>query len=390
MSQAESVAPIKNRQNFTVTDFQQLLLQARAYIALVLVIAVFSFLSEAFLTPANIIIVASQVAINAILGIGMTFVILTAGIDLSVGSVAGLIAMIAGGLINEGLVLPMFGIIVYFQVWAVILISLACGALVGAVNGIIITRFNVTPFIATLGMLYVARGLALLRSGGNTYPNLVGKPELGNQGFPALGSGTFLPADTVSGWMESLTGSLPPLLVESLTFLALPYSVWIMIGFTVVAAVVLTRTPFGRQVYAIGGNERAAKLSGIRVDWVKVIVYMISGLCAGMVGLLIASKLVAAHPATGVFFELNAIAVVVLGGTSLMGGRGNIGGTIIGAFIIGALSAGMVMVGVSSFWQQVIKGSVIVLAVIVDQVQARMQERVALQQQQRLELDVQE
>ncbi len=390
MSQAETVTPMKNTQKFTVTDVQQLLLQARAYIALVLVISVFSFLSQAFLTPANIIIVASQVAINAILGIGMTFVILTGGIDLSVGSVAGLVAMVAGGLINEGLVLPMFGVIVYFQVWAVILISLAVGALVGAVNGVIITRFNVTPFIATLGMLYVARGLALLRSNGNTYPNLVGKPEFGNEGFPALGSGTFLPSDLVNGWMHSMADSMPKLLVDSLTFLALPYSVWIMIAFTLVAAVVLTKTPFGRQVYAIGGNERAAKLSGIRVGRIKVVVYMISGMCAAMVGLLIASKLVAAHPATGVFFELNAIAVVVLGGTSLMGGRGNIGGTIIGAFIIGALSAGMVMVGVSSFWQQVIKGSVIVLAVIVDQIQARMQERVALQQQQRLELSTQE
>ena len=390
MSQVESAASIKKPRKFTMTDVQQLLLQARAYIALVVVIAVFSFLSEAFLTPANIIIVASQVAINAILGIGMTFVILTAGIDLSVGSVAGLIAMIAGGLINEGLVLPMFGVIVYFHVWAVILISLACGALVGAVNGFIITRFNVTPFIATLGMLYVARGLALLRSDGNTYPNLVGKPEFGNEGFPALGSGTFLPSSWVDDWMHNLSGSAPKLVTDVMTFLALPYSVWIMIAFTLVAAVVLTKTPFGRQVYAIGGNERAAKLSGIRVDRIKVIVYMISGLCAGMVGLLIASKLVAAHPATGVFFELNAIAVVVLGGTSLMGGRGNIGGTIIGAFIIGALSAGMVMVGVSSFWQQVIKGSVIVLAVIVDQIQAQMQKRVALQQQQRMELAAQE
>ena len=390
MSQVESAASIKKPRKFTMTDVQQLLLQARAYIALVVVIAVFSFLSEAFLTPANIIIVASQVAINAILGIGMTFVILTAGIDLSVGSVAGLIAMIAGGLINEGLVLPMFGVIVYFHVWAVILISLACGALVGAVNGFIITRFNVTPFIATLGMLYVARGLALLRSDGNTYPNLVGKPEFGNEGFPALGSGTFLPSSWVGDWVHNLSGSAPKLVTDVMTFLALPYSVWIMIAFTIVAAVVLTKTPFGRQVYAIGGNERAAKLSGIRVDRIKVIVYMISGLCAGMVGLLIASKLVAAHPATGVFFELNAIAVVVLGGTSLMGGRGNIGGTIIGAFIIGALSAGMVMVGVSSFWQQVIKGSVIVLAVIVDQIQAQMQKRVALQQQQSLELATQE
>ncbi|MCB0164985.1 MAG: ABC transporter permease [Anaerolineae bacterium] len=381
---------MKKTQGYTKTDVQQLLLQARAYIVLVVVIAVFSFMSEAFLTPSNIIIVASQVAINAILGIGMTFVILTAGIDLSVGSVAGLVAMIAGGLINEGLVLPMFGVIVYFHVWMVILLALACGALMGAINGLIITRFNVTPFIATLGMLYIARGLALLRSNGNTYPNLVGKPEFGNEGFPLLGSGTFLPSSVVDGWMHNLSGSMPKLLVDSLTLLALPYSVWIMIAFTLVAAVVLTKTPFGRQVYAIGGNERAAKLSGIRVDRIKVVVYMISGLCAGMVGLLIASKLVAAHPATGVFFELNAIAVVVLGGTSLMGGRGNIGGTIIGAFIIGALSAGMVMVGVSSFWQQVIKGSVIVLAVIVDQIQAQMQKRVALQQQQSLELATQE
>lgn len=389
MSQAKT-ATMNKTQKFTLSDLQQLLLQARAYIALVVVISVFSFLSEAFLTPANIIIVASQVAINAILGIGMTFVILTGGIDLSVGSIVGLVAMIAGGLINEGLVLPMFGVIVYFNVWMVILISLAVGTLVGSVTGLIITRFNVTPFIATLGMLYVARGFALLRSDGNTYPNLVGKPEYGNEGFPLLGSGTFLPSDLVNGWMESLSGSMPKIVVDSLTFLALPYSVWIMIAFTLVAAILLAKTPFGRQVYAIGGNERAAKLSGIQVNRVKIVVYMISGMCSAMVGLLIASKLVAAHPATGASFELNAIAVVVLGGTSLMGGRGNIGGTIIGAFIIGALSAGMVMVGVSSFWQQVIKGSVIVLAVIVDQIQARMQERVALQQQQRLELATRE
>jgi erythritol transport system permease protein len=161
-----------------------------------------------------------------------------------------------------------------------------------------------------------------------------------------------------------------------------------MILFAVVAAFVAAKTPFGRQVYAIGGNIRAAELSGVRVRRVVIAVYMISGFCAAMVGLIIASRLVAAHPATGVFFELNAIAVVVLGGTSLSGGRGSIGGTIIGAFVIGALAAGMIMVGVSSFWQQVIKGGVIVLAVIIDQVQARMQERVALQKQQELELEL--
>lgn len=384
MDRASTITTPEKAKKFTGADLQQLLLRARAFIALILVVATFSLLSETFLTPGNIIIVAKQVAINAILGIGMTFVILTAGIDLSVGSVAGLAAMIAGGLINEGLILPMFGVIVYFNVWMVILITLAVGALVGSVNGLVITRFNVPPFIATLGMLYIARGLALLRSGGDTYPNLVGRPELGNQGFAILGTGTFLPQEMVTGWMQGLSETMPDFLTKALTFLAIPYSVWIMIAFALIAAFVAAKTPFGRQVYAIGGNERAAQLSGVRVKRVIVIVYMISGFCAAMVGLIIASRLVAAHPATGVFFELNAIAVVVLGGTSLMGGRGTIGGTIIGAFVIGALNAGMVMVGISSFWQQVITGSVIVLAVIIDQVQARMQKRVALQKQQQL------
>ena len=385
MNQANILVPTKKPKKFTATDFQQLLLQARAFIALIVVVAVFSILSETFLTPANIVIVAKQVAINAILGIGMTFVILTAGIDLSVGSVAGLTAMIAGGLINEGLILPTFGVIVYFNVWMVILISLAVGAVVGAINGLIITRFNVAPFIATLGTLYVARGFALLRSNGNTYPNLVGRAEFGNQGFPALGAGTYLPLQTVNGWINGLPEEFSNAFVRGfLTFLAIPYSVWIMIAFALIAAFVAAKMPFGRQVYAIGGNERAAELSGVRVKRVKVVVYMISGFCSAMVGLIIASKLVAAHPATGVSFELNAIAVVVLGGTSLMGGRGTIWGTIIGAFVIGALSAGMVMVGVSSFWQQVITGAVIVLAVIIDQIQAKMQVRVALQKQQEL------
>jgi erythritol transport system permease protein len=385
MNRAGTLTNPKSPNQFSSADFQQLLLRARAFIALILVVSVFSFLSETFLTPSNILIVARQVAINAILGIGMTFVILTSGIDLSVGSVAGLAAMIAGGLINEGLILPMFGVIVYFNVWMVILITLTVGALMGAINGLVITRFNVPPFIATLGMLYIARGLALLRSNGLTYPNLVGREEFGNQGFPVLGTGAFLPQGVVDGWAERVAEAMPNFfLTKALTFLAIPYTVWIMIAFALIAAFVATKTPFGRQVYAIGGNERAAQLSGVRVKRIKVIVYMISGFCAAMVGLIIASRLVAAHPATGQFFELNAIAVVVLGGTSLMGGRGTIGGTIIGAFVIGALNAGMVMVGISSFWQQVITGSVIVLAVIIDQIQARMQERVALQKQQLL------
>ena len=355
MSQAELT--VAGQRRLSGLDIQELLLRGRAFIALIVLVVVFAILTPTFLTPANIVIMAKHVAINAILGIGMTYVILTGGIDLSVGSIVGLAAMIVGGLLNEGLVLPIFGVIVYFHVWMVIVIGLLVGLVMGAINGLIITRFNVAPFIATLGMLYAARGLALLRSNGNTFPNLVGRPELNNMGFPLLGAGEFLGVN---------------------------YSIWLMIIFALMAAFVATKTPFGRQVYAIGGNERAAELSGVRVKRVKTVVYMISGACAAMVGLIIASQLVAAHPATGTFFELNAIAAVVLGGTSLSGGRGSIGGTIIGAFVIGVLGDGLIGLGVSSFWQQVIKGGVIVLAVIIDQLQVRMQERAALQRQQQL------
>lgn len=347
----------KKRRSITKIDVQQFLLRGRAFIALILVFLVFTFLSPQFLTTGNLVIMSKHVAINAILAIGMTFVILTGGIDLSVGSIVGMIAMIAGLLINQGINLPQLGVIVYPHTWMILLISLALGTLVGSISGFIITRFNVAPFIATLGMLYVARGVAGLLNNGYTFPNLIGRPEYGNTGFEILGAGNFL---------------------------GINYSIWFMGIFTLVAYIVTTRTPFGRHVYAIGGNERAAELSGVRVSRTKIIVYSISGFCAALVGLIIASQLVAAHPATGVSFELNAIAAVVLGGTSLAGGRGSMGGTLIGAFVIGVLNDGLVMMGVSSFWQQVIKGAVIVLAVIIDQVQARMQERIALQEQQEM------
>lgn len=324
-----------------------LILRLRAYIALIILVVVFALMSPAFLTTGNLIILTKQVAINAILGIGMTFVILGGGIDLSVGSIVGLCGMVAGWLISDGLVLPMFGVAVFFKVWIVMLLTALVGIAVGAVNGLVITRFGVTPFIATLGTLYVTRGAALLLSGGATFPNLLGHASLGNTGFPTLGA-------------ESLLG--------------LPYPIWVMVVLAAAGAFVARMTPFGRQVYAIGGNERAAALAGVRVPRVKLATYLISGFCAAVVGLIITSQLVAAHPATGGTFELNAIAVVVLGGTSLTGGRGTIGGTIIGAFVIGVLFNGMVLLGVSEFWQTVIKGAVIVVAVIVDQLQQRMQQ----------------
>jgi erythritol transport system permease protein len=163
--------------------------------------------------------------------------------------------------------------------------------------------------------------------------------------------------------------------------LHIPISVWMLIVVAIVAAYVARRTPLGRHIYAVGGNERSAALSGIKINRVKILVYMFAGFCAALVGLIITSELRAAFPATGESFELNAIAAAVLGGTSLAGGRGTIGGSIIGAFVIGILSDGMVMMGVSSFWQTVIKGIVIILAVVVDQAQQKLQARVALQQQ---------
>jgi erythritol transport system permease protein len=223
--------------------------------------------------------------------------------------------------------------------------------LVGAFNGVLITRFNVAPFIATLGTLYVARGTAQLSNNGATFPNLVGKPELGNTGFPFLGDGSIV---------------------------GIPIVIWIMVLFAAVAGFVAGKTAFGRQVYAVGGNERAAELSGIYVNRIKMAVYMICGMCAAMTGLITASQLVAAHPAVGESYELNAIAAVVLGGTSLAGGRGNIWGTIIGALVIGVLTNGLVLLGVQEFWKKVITGLVIILAVVLDQLQERLQQRLSL------------
>jgi erythritol transport system permease protein len=321
-----------------------LVLQLRALIALVLLSIAFSVLSPEFLTTGNLSILIKHVAINAILAIGMTFVILSGGIDLSVGSTVGLCGMIAGGLLSRGVTAPSFGGVIFFHTWFVVAIALAAGMALGAINGWLVARLRVAPFIATLGVLYVARGAALLMSDGATFPNLAGDPALGNTGFPAIGAGAWL---------------------------GLPVPVWLMAALAALATFVAVRTPFGRQVYAVGGNERAALLAGVRVARIRMSVYVISGFCAALVGVIIAAQLGAAHPATGETFELNAIAAVVLGGTSLMGGRGTITGTLVGAFVIGVLADGLVLLGVVEFWQMVIKGLVIVLAVILDQYQKR-------------------
>jgi erythritol transport system permease protein len=341
-----------NTQDLSSGSLLLTIMKLRTFIALIAVLVFFSFAAPNFLSTANWILMSKHVALNAFLAMGMTFVIITGGIDLSVGSIVGLCGMVAGGLILNGIDLGI-GYTVFFNIYEICAITLLVGILIGVVNGLLITRLNVAPFIATLGTLYVARGLSLLSSDGRTFPNLVGKPEYMTTGFGVLGSGRLL---------------------------GLPISVWLLIVVALAAAYIARSTPIGRHIFAVGGNERAARISGVRVNMVKMFVYMFSGFCAAIVGLIISSELMASHPATGESFELNAIAAAVLGGTSMSGGRGTIGGTIVGAFVIGILSDGLVMMGVSSFWQMVIKGLVIIIAVVVDQAQRKLQQRVTLMQ----------
>lgn len=319
----------------------QVLLEGRAFIALALIIVIFSSMSENYLTVSNLIIMTKHVAINALLALGVLMTILKGGIDLSVGSTVALSGIVAGYTL-QGIVIPGTDTVAYPPVWVVFILAVSSGALVGWVNGVLVTRFNVAPFIATLGMLYVARGAALLIADGKTFPRLQGSEEFGNTGFSALGQ-------------DSLFG-IPP-------------GVWFMVAGALVCSLLLNRTAFGRHLYAIGGNERAAELAGVPVNSVKLRAYVISGVTAAIAGVVIASELTAATPQTGETFELNAIAAVVIGGAALAGGRGHVRGTILGAFVIGFLEDGLVIMGVSEFWKLVIKGAVIIAAVAIDAAQ---------------------
>ncbi len=312
----------------------EFLLDQRAFVALIVLIIVFSLLSDAFLTPTNLITMTKHVAYNAILALGMLLVIVTGGIDLSIGSIVGLSGIVSGVLL-QGWELSIFDTTAYPAVWVVIIVALAVGGLVGSLNGLLITRFNVAPFIATLGTLYIARGAALLISNGSTFPRLQGDPELGNTGF-------------------SFLGVARPL--------GIPTAIWIMVIFAVAIWVLVTRTPFGRHLYATGGNERAAQLAGVPVRSVKMRVYIISGVCAAMGR---ADHRVRADLGRAADRQHLRAQRHRRGGDRRRLARRwprHRQGRLIGAFVIGFLSDGLVMVGVSTFWQTVIKGLVIVLA----------------------------
>lgn len=317
------------------------LLEGRAFLALIAIIAVFSYLSPNYFTISNFLIMASHVAIYGILAIGMLLVILNGGIDLSVGSILALSGVLAGAMM-QGIELQSMGVILFPPVWAVVILTLAAGGLIGAVNGMLIAWFRVPAFVATLGVMYVARGIALLQTNGLTYNNLSGRPELGNTGFDWLG-------------FNRLAG--------------IPISVIVLAVLAVLTGLMLSRSAFGRWLYASGGNERAADLSGVPVKRVKISVYTLSGILSAIAGLVLSSQLTSAGPTAGTTYELTAIAAVVIGGAALTGGRGTVRGTMLGAFVIGFLSDGLVIIGVSSYWQTVFTGAVIVLAVLMNSIQ---------------------
>ncbi|MFD1887666.1 ribose ABC transporter permease RbsC [Paenibacillus wenxiniae] len=289
----------------------------------IILVIIVSILNPAFLEPLNILNLLRQVAINALIAFGMTFVILTGGIDLSVGSILALSSAFVANLMLSGMD-PILAII----------IGCLAGAVMGMVNGLMITKGKMAPFIATLATMTVFRGLTLVYTGGNPITGLGD-----SMAFQLFGRGYFL--------------GIP---VPAITM---------MIAFAILW-VILHKTAFGRRTYAIGGNEKASIVSGIKVTRVKIMIYSLAGMLAALAGAILTSRLNSAQPTAGTSYELDAIAAVVLGGTSLSGGRGRIIGTLIGALIIATLNNGLNLLGVSSFYQMVVKGVVIVIAVLID------------------------
>ncbi|WP_096187183.1 ABC transporter permease subunit [Evansella halocellulosilytica] len=293
------------------------------FIGLLLIIIIITILNPSFLSFSNILNVLRQVSINALIAFGMTFVILTGGIDLSVGAILAFSGAVTATLMASG-VDPILAM----------LIGLLVGAILGAINGFIIAKGKVAPFIATLATMTIYRGLTLMFTDGRPVSGL-GESAI----FEMLGRGYFF-------------GVPVPAMTMMISFLVL--------------YLILKKTTFGRRVYAVGGNEEASILSGIKVDRIKIYVYSLTGFLSALAGIILTSRLNSAQPTAGTMYELDAIAAVVLGGTSLTGGRGWIVGTLIGALIIGVLNNGLNLLGVSSFFQQVVKGSVILLAVLLD------------------------
>ncbi|POY39457.1 ribose ABC transporter permease [Flavobacterium alvei] len=306
-------------------------------IALLILCIGLTILSDKFLTVDNGWNVLRQISVNICISVGMTLVVLTAGIDLSVGSILAFSGAVAAGLLKSGISFPGNDLFIGFTLLGTVLAGIATGSFLGFFNGWVITKFKVPPFVATLAMLTVARGFTMLWT----------------KGYPISSLGTNF-AYIGTGW-----------------FLGIPILVWIAVVVVIAAMIISNKTALGRYIYAIGGNENAAKLSGINIDKVKIIVYTLAGALAAIGGIMVTSRLDSAQPNAGMSYELDAIAAVVIGGTSLSGGRGTIIGTVLGAIIIGVLNNGLVLLDVSPFWQQVVKGMVILLAVMIDKANSK-------------------
>nr|WP_199690123.1 MULTISPECIES: ribose ABC transporter permease [Clostridia] len=292
-------------------------------LGLLLIAIVLGMMSDSFFTLNNILNLLRQVSVNALIAFGMTFVILTAGIDLSVGSTLALGSALTAGLLAGGM-----------DPFLAICIGLLIGLMLGALNGLIIAKGKVAPFIATLATMTIFRGATLVYTDGKPITGLSD-----SFAFEMIGKGYVF-------------GIPFPAIIMLIVFFSLFF--------------VLRSTVFGRKVYAIGGNEEAAKLSGIKAERVKIGVYSLTGMLAVLAGIIITSRLDSAQPTAGTMYELDAIAAVVIGGTSLSGGKGRIFGTLIGALIIGVIDNGLNLLNVSSFYQQIVKGLVILLAVLLD------------------------
>lgn len=292
-------------------------------LALVVLVIFVTIMNPSFMSPTNLLNLLRQVSTNALIAFGMTFVIITGGIDLSVGSTLALSSALMAGMIASGLnpVLAMG-------------VGLLLGALLGACNGVMITKGKMAPFIATLATMTIYRGLTLVYTDGNPITG-IGDSFI----FKYMGRGYLF---------------------------GVPFPVVVMLLFFGVLYVLLHKMTFGRKTFALGGNEKAAFIAGIKSDRIKIAIYSISGLMAAVAGIIITSRLNSAQPTAGNAYEMDAIASVVLGGTSLSGGRGRLVGTLIGALIIGTLNNGLNLLGVSSFYQQVVKGVVIIIAVLLD------------------------
>ena len=306
--------------------------------SLSILLLVFSLTSSAFFSVSNGMSVALQVTSIGILGIAATCVIITGGIDLSSGSVLALSGVAAALLVKAGV-----------PVAPAMLGGVLTGAICGAINGFCITHLRLPPFIATLGMMLIARGVALQITGARAISGL-------GEDFGVLGNGVLFRIEADNG------GTFPEVI-----FPGIPYPVVLMFALAIVVSVMLSRTTFGRHIYAVGSNAEAARLSGVKVNRVTMMVYVISGALSGLTGCVLMSRLVTAQPNEGVMYELDAIASAVIGGTSLIGGIGSISGTVIGSFVIGILRNGLNMNGVSSFIQQIIIGLVILMTVWIDQ-----------------------